>query len=121
MTVAHGILAALELNFSTLPSQVVNGILNGAVYALIALGYTMVYGVLRLINFAHGEVYMLGAYTALFVSWGLGFTSDRTTGTAQMTSSPVNLLLMLLASMVVCMFVGVLIERCAYRPMRNQP
>lgn len=61
------------LDFSTLPQQLVNGILLGAIYALIALGYTMVYGVLRLINFAHGEVFMLGAYMALFVSWNLGF------------------------------------------------
>lgn len=61
------------LDFSTLPQQLVNGILLGAIYALIALGYTMVYGVLRLINFAHGEVFMLGAYAALFVSWNLGF------------------------------------------------
>jgi branched-chain amino acid transport system permease protein len=61
------------LNFTTLPQQLVNGILLGAIYALIALGYTMVYGVLRLINFAHGEVFMLGAYTALLVSWFMGF------------------------------------------------
>ncbi len=63
-----------SLNFSTLPEQLVNGLLLGAIYALIALGYTMVYGVLRLINFAHGEVYMFGAYIALFTSQLLGFT-----------------------------------------------
>jgi len=104
------------LDFSTLPQQVVNGILLGAIYALIALGYTMVYGVLKLINFAHGEVFMLGAYTALFVSWGLGYKpTDNPTG-----SSPFNLLLMLLASMLVCAVIGVLIERFAYRPMRSQ-
>jgi len=62
------------LNFSTLPEQLVNGLLLGAIYALIALGYTMVYGVLKLINFAHGEVYMLGGYVALFVSYFLGYT-----------------------------------------------
>jgi len=61
------------LNFQTLPDQLVNGLLLGAVYALMALGYTMVYGVLRLINFAHGEVYMLGAYVALFGSYIIGF------------------------------------------------
>lgn len=64
------------LDFSTLPEQLLNGILSGAIYALIALGYTMVYGVLKLINFAHGEVYMLGAYIALFGSYLLGFTPD---------------------------------------------
>jgi branched-chain amino acid transport system permease protein len=61
------------LDLPTLPQQVVNGLLLGSIYALIALGYTMVYGVLRLINFAHGEVYMLGAYIALFGSYWLGF------------------------------------------------
>ena len=71
-------LARLSLDFSTLPEQLLNGILLGAIYALIALGYTMVYGVLKLINFAHGEVYMLGAYVALFGSYFLGFTPDAT-------------------------------------------
>lgn len=108
------LLAGLEL--STLPQQVVNGILLGSIYALIALGYTMVYGVLKLINFAHGEVFMLGAYTALFVSWGLGFTP----GSNRTQSGPMNLILMMLASMALCALVGVLIERFAYRPMRNQ-
>ena len=58
-----------ELNFRTLPEQLVLGLLTGAIYALIALGYTMVYGILKLINFAHGEIFMLGAYIGLFVSW----------------------------------------------------
>src|SRR4051812_33459868 len=69
---SHLPLAAV--NFSTLPEQFVNGLLLGAIYALIALGYTMVYGVLKLINFAHGEVYMLGGYVALFASYFLGYT-----------------------------------------------
>ncbi|HZH97577.1 MAG TPA: hypothetical protein VEX38_01285 [Fimbriimonadaceae bacterium] len=69
----QSLLAPAALNFNTLPEQLLNGILVGAIYALIALGYTMVYGVLRLINFAHGEVYMLGAYVALFTSYFLGF------------------------------------------------
>lgn len=59
-----------------LPQQIVNGLLLGSIYALIALGYTMVYGVLRLINFAHGEVFMIGAYVALFVSWAAGFRPE---------------------------------------------
>jgi branched-chain amino acid transport system permease protein len=67
------------LDFSTLPQQLVNGLLLGSIYALIALGYTMVYGILRLINFAHGEVFMLGAYTALFVSYA---AAARTAGDA---------------------------------------
>ncbi|MBV6457459.1 MAG: High-affinity branched-chain amino acid transport system permease protein LivH [Fimbriimonadaceae bacterium] len=116
MHLAESLLAGL--NFSTLPSQLVNGLLLGAIYALIALGYTMVYGVLRLINFAHGEVYMLGAYSALFTSWYLGFESGKTNN---LTTSPLNLIVMLLAAMVICALVGVVIELFAYRPMRNQP
>lgn len=107
------------LEFAGLPQQLVNGLLLGSMYALIALGYTMVYGVLRLINFAHGEVFMLGAYSALFMSWWLGFTPEATRGQT-LSSSPLNLLWMLLFAMAVCAAVGVLIERFAYRPMRNQ-
>jgi branched-chain amino acid transport system permease protein len=107
----------LSFNFSTLPQQVVNGILLGAIYALIALGYTMVYGVLRLINFAHGEVFMLGAYTSLLTSWYLGFGKD---GKAE-ASSWVILAIMLLVSMIVCAIIGILIEFFAYKPMRSQP
>jgi branched-chain amino acid transport system permease protein len=73
--VSHFPLAAL--NFATLPEQLVNGLLLGAIYALIALGYTMVYGVLKLINFAHGEVYMLGGYVALFGSYFLGYAPGQ--------------------------------------------
>jgi len=103
------------VDFSSLPQQLVTGILIGSVYALIALGYTMVYGVLRLINFAHGEVYMLGAYTALFVSWAIYGVNVEPTQT-HWWALPV----MLISSMVVCALVGVVIERFAYRPMRNQ-
>lgn len=108
------------LDFSSLPQQLVNGLLLGSVYALIALGYTMVYGVLRLINFAHGEVFMLGSYTALFTSWALGFTPEAVKGVDK-PSSWVILLIMLLASMVVCGLIGVMVEFLAYRPMRKQP
>ncbi|MBI3721718.1 MAG: branched-chain amino acid ABC transporter permease, partial [Fimbriimonas ginsengisoli] len=106
------------VDFHTLPQQVVNGIMLGAIYALIALGYTMVYGVLKLINFAHGEVYMLGAYVALFASWRLGFTPEATRGT-NLQSSAFNLVILLLASMAICALIGVIIERFAYRPMRQ--
>ena len=105
------------VDYSLLPQQLVNGLLLGAIYALIALGYTMVYGVLRLINFAHGEVFMLGAYTSLLKSWALGFG----TGGEAKTSSWTILLIMLLTSMIVCGIIGVIIEFFAYRPMRNQP
>ncbi len=108
------------LNWGGLPQQLIYGLGIGAIYALIALGYTMVYGVLRLINFAHGEVFMLGAYTALFVSWYMGFTPEALLKTPQQGTILI-LLMMILASMVICAIVGVLIERFAYRPMRNQP
>ena len=63
------LLAGFEGTLQTLPEQLVLGILAGSIYALIALGYTMVYGILKLINFAHGEIFMLGAYIGLFISW----------------------------------------------------
>lgn len=95
--------------------QLVNGLTLGSVYALIALGYSMVYGVLKLLNFAHGDVYMVGAFIGYFVLLGLGGPEDP--------SVPV-------AVMVLCMFVaaalgagllGVAIERFAYRPLRDAP
>ncbi len=116
MVLGSGLLAAFELQ--TLPEQLVNGLQYGAVYALMALGYTMVYGVLRLINFAHGEIYMLGAYTALFVSWAFGFSPAQELGTQ---TNVWIIIAMLAASMAVSALFGVIIERFAYRPMRSQP
>ncbi len=90
--------------------QTINGIAWGSIYALIALGYTMVYGVLRLINFAHGDVYMIGAMTGYYAAqWMTRYFGG--------TSFP---LIMVLA-MVVCALLGFLIERIAYRPLRNSP
>jgi branched-chain amino acid transport system permease protein len=95
--------------------QLINGCALGAVYALIALGYTMVYGILQLINFAHGEVYMLGAYLGIIVlgllTYG-GFTAY---------SLPLSLLLAVIISMAFCAAYGAVIERVAYRPLRNAP
>lgn len=105
------------LDFSALPQQLVTGLLIGAIYALVALGYTMVYGVLKLINFAHGEVFMLGAYASLFISWQMGYTP----GNGLAHGSWGALALMLVGSMVVCGVIGALIERLAYRPLRSQP
>jgi branched-chain amino acid transport system permease protein len=91
------------------------GISTGSVYSLIALGYTMVYGVLRFINFAHGEVFMVGAMMAFYVASGLATTS-------LWTSNPiVSLLIVLLASMITSTSVAVIIERIAYRPLRGAP
>lgn len=90
--------------------QLVNGVTLGCVYALIALGYTMVYGILRLINFAHGDVYMLGAF--------FGYFAARAIGAAQ-NPDPGKALLVLVIAMAGCAIVGVLIERLAYRPVRR--
>jgi branched-chain amino acid transport system permease protein len=100
------------------PQQMVIGLTQGAIYALIALGYTLVYGVLRLINFAHGDVYMLGAYAGLFAATRLGVGG----GTAQGTSGTFVLVILIFAiSMLVCAVAGVTIERLAYRPLRDAP
>ena len=92
--------------------QLINGLVLGSIYALVALGYTMVYGILGLINFAHGDIVMVGALTALSVLLGL-------VGSAMPV--PLILALALVASMLVCMVLGVTIERAAYRPLRRAP
>jgi branched-chain amino acid transport system permease protein len=92
--------------------QILNGLVQGSVYALVALGYTMVYGILGLINFAHGEVVMIGAMVAL---------TALQTLLAAAFSPVLAVLLSLLAAMAVCMALGYSIERIAYRPLRNAP
>jgi branched-chain amino acid transport system permease protein len=94
---------------TTFFQQLVNGISLGSIYALIALGYTMVYGVLRLINFAHGDVYMLGAYTGYYLSRKLK-GDEPSLGRA---------LVVMLGAMLMCAIVGIIIERFAYRPVRR--
>ena len=83
--------------------QFVNGVSLGSIYALIALGYTMVYGIIKLINFAHGDVFMLGAFIGFYtiVRWDIHF------------------IVALILSMILCAIIGVLIERVAYRRLRN--
>jgi branched-chain amino acid transport system permease protein len=93
----------------------VNGTTLGCVYALIALGYSMVYGLLKLLNFAHGDVYMIGAFIGYFVLGGLGGTSNPSVAVG------VLLVAMFAAAMVGCGLLGVAIERFAYRPLRNAP
>jgi len=85
--------------------QVVNGLQLGFVYALIALGYTMVYGIVRLINFAHGDVFMVGAFAGFFAIGALKF----------------GFIPAVIFAMVACLVLGVTIERLAYRPLRNAP
>jgi branched-chain amino acid transport system permease protein len=92
----------------TFVQQLINGLNIGAIYALIALGYTMVYGILRLINFAHGDIYMVGAFAGYFISLKLG-----------LGPSWGGLLFVLIGSMVIAAVVGMAIERFAYRPVRK--
>lgn len=92
--------------------QLVNGLSLGSIYALIALGYTMIYGIISLINFAHGDVMMVGAYGAYFVLVALCRRSA-------VTIAP--LVLAFIASMFLCSVLAVAIERFAYRPLRNAP
>ena len=94
--------------------QFINGLTQGSIYALIALGYTMVYGVLRLINFAHGDVYMLGAYFGLYTALRFGKLGAGNFG-------PVAALSAFGIAMLGAALVGILIERFAYRPLRNAP
>ena len=92
--------------------QLINGLSLGAIYALIALGYSMVYGLLKFINFAHGDVLMIGAFAGYYAApWIHHLLPDP-----WMTTAAV-----LLWAMLVCAVLGVVIERCAYRPLRNQP
>jgi branched-chain amino acid transport system permease protein len=85
--------------------QIINGLVLGGIYALIAVGYTMVYGIIQLINFAHGEIFMFGAYFAFFCVTTLGL----------------SFWLALPISMLLCALMGMLIDFVAYRPLRNAP
>jgi branched-chain amino acid transport system permease protein len=88
--------------------QLINGISLGSIYALIALGYTMVYGIVLLINFAHGDILMVGAYVAFFVLGAIG-------------AGPLGMLIAFVVSMAICAAFGITIERLAYRPLRTAP
>ena len=93
--------------------HLVNGISLGTIYALIALGYTMVYGVLKLINFAHGDVYMVGAFMGFYVA---GFSRVKA-----IPSSLARAFIVTAGAMIICGALGYVIERFAYRPLRDRP
>ena len=102
--------------FTQLPQQIINGLTLGSVYALIALGYSMVYGVLQLLNFAHGDVYMIGAFIGFGVLTALlPFVEAGTLFPALV------IIFMILIAMLGCGLLGVGIEWFAYRPLRNSP
>src|SRR5258707_15600283 len=109
---------ALLIFFVRDPQQtfddVKTGLSNGTIWALIALGYTLVYGIIELINFAHGEVFMIGSFVALSMWQSSGVTEQ--TGTALIILSLVGFLAV---AMIACGSLNVMIERVAYRPLRN--
>jgi branched-chain amino acid transport system permease protein len=108
--------AVFRHDLSMLGNDLAQGLANGAIWALIAIGYTLVYGIIELINFAHGDVFMIGSFTAvgLWGTLGLGLTSGAL-GLAG------GLAVTLIATMLVTGTLNVLIERVAYRPLRNAP
>lgn len=93
--------------------QLINGLTLGAIYGLIAIGYTMVYGIIGMINFAHGEIYMIGAFVALIAVVAL-----TSLGIA---SVPLLLLLVIVAAMLIAGLYGWTVERLVYRPLRASP
>ena len=95
--------------------ELVNGITTGALYALVALGFSMVYGVLKLLNFAHGDLYMVGAYIGFFVIQFFGGSADLS------IAVPLLLVIMFVVAAALVGGLGVAIERFAYRPLRDAP
>jgi branched-chain amino acid transport system permease protein len=105
-------------------SQLVIGVTNGAIIALIALGYTLVYGIIELINFAHGDNFMIGSFVGLSVLsgtfFGLGLFGPITNDSGALISI-LGVVIAMVVAMVVCGLLGVGIERVAYKPLRNSP
>jgi branched-chain amino acid transport system permease protein len=115
VTGAIATLTSTNLTGANWRDLVIFGVAQGSVYALIALGYTLVYGVLFMINFAHGEVFMAGAFTAFFAAQGLDEAGI-------LNQQPLFAMAIILAvSMLTSMITAVLLERIAYRPLRNAP
>lgn len=104
--------------FTQLLQQIINGIAKGSIYSLIALGYTMVYGIVELINFAHGDIFMLGSFIALSLFTLIGVTGIVAGGIFEVIGV---LLLIFLGTMLITGTLGVVVERIAYKPLRNAP
>lgn len=99
--------------FPQFAQQLVNGLTLGAIYALIAIGYSMVYGIIGMINFAHGEIYMIGAYVGLVTLTAIGISAGY--------PLPLVLGAALIVSVIVTGLYGFAVERVAYRPLRGGP
>ncbi len=109
-----------------LVQQLLNGLVKGSIYALIALGYTMVYGIVELINFAHGDIFMLGGFIALAVLGFFGVAISQALNPAGLVQGGILptifvLLATILLAMLITGLIGVVVERVAYRPLRNAP
>src|SRR3954464_13801752 len=121
---SDGNLPRLGKNFDDCPpngphsggNNFVDGLSNGSIWALVALGYTLVYGIIELINFAHGDLFMIGSFVAFGMFGTVGLT--LATGTFGLIF---GLLLTLVICMITCGTLNVMIERVAYRPLRNAP
>jgi branched-chain amino acid transport system permease protein len=103
-------------NLTRIGNNLVDGISNGSIWALVALGYTLVYGIIELINFAHGEIFMIGAFTSFALYGVFGLTPDTPAG-----GLVIGLLATLVVAMVVSGSLNVMIERVGYRPLRGAP
>lgn len=115
---------ALLQNPSVFIQQVMNGLQLGFIYALIALGYTMVYGIVKLINFAHGDVFMIGAFTSFYTIATLDLHRWLTwvvPGVPEGLATVVGTITVILITMVMAAALAVVVERFAYRPLRNKP
>jgi branched-chain amino acid transport system permease protein len=107
-----------KYDFAYWMDSIGNGLTLGSIYAMIALGYTMVYGILRMINFAHGEIFMGGAFAGYFTAVAL---LEAGALTASVPSGLLSIALMILVAMAVSISIALLVERVAYRPLRNAP
>jgi branched-chain amino acid transport system permease protein len=105
----------VEIYLQQLPQQLINGLTLGGVYALIAIGYSMVYGILGMLNFAHGEIYMIGGFTGWWVLHLL------TQNNVVIMNAALVISLMIIIAMAASGLLGILAERLAYRPLRNAP
>jgi branched-chain amino acid transport system permease protein len=115
---------SLAANPTLFAEQVINGLQLGFMYALIALGYTMVYGIVRLINFAHGDVFMVGAFVSYYAitRYSVNTLPERIFGSMPPAlSALLGTLLVIALSMAVCGLMAAVIERVAYKPLRNAP
>jgi len=119
LPVFYGIkdLTGPEHDLSRLANNIFSGLSNGSILAMIAIGYTLVYGIIELINFAHGDVFMIGSFTASQF-WGSVLSVSIATGTLGTIG---GIVAALIVAMVVCGGLNVMIERVAYRPLRNAP